>query len=135
MMTIEISKEVWEELVKVGNFGDTADDVLRKVFELGSASKPEFKQSPIGRKLPPDGTKCKMMYKGNRYDGYISGDSVVVENKGTGTSLSSASYRVTQTYRNGWRDWWFLLPGATDWIHADQWRKENLFERLFKDKV
>ena len=125
MVTIEISKEVWEEMVKVGKFGDTADDVLRKVFKLDSATKPEFKQPTNGRKLPPDGTKCKMMYKGIRYDGYISGDSVIVKNKGTGTSLSSASYLISKNYRNGWRDWWFLLDGADEWIHAHVWRIKN----------
>ena len=125
MIPIEISEEVWEEMVKVGKFGDTADDVLRKVFKLGPAAKSEVKQLPIGRKLPPDGTKCKMVYKGIRYDGHIKGNLVIVENKGTGTSLSSASYLISKNYRNGWRDWWFLLPGESEWIHAHIWRSKN----------
>ena len=134
MISIDISKEVWDEIAKRGKFGETADDVLRRVFELDPTVKQDRMRSHSGVQLPPDGTKCKMVFKGNRFDGYIDGNSVVVENLGTGTSLSNASYIVTHTYRNGWRDWWFLLPGATDWIHADQWRKDNLFERLFKDK-
>ena len=125
MIPIEISQEVWDEMVKVGKFGDTADDVLRKVFNLGPATKPEVKQMSNERKLPPDGTKCKMMYKRIRYDGYIRGDSVIVENKGTGTSLSSASYLITQNYRNGWRDGYFQLPGETEWIFANDWRKKH----------
>ena len=125
MRTIRISQDVWNAMAEQGKFGDTPDDVLRKVFNLGPSVKNNGKDINIGKIFPPDGTKCKMFYKGNRYDGHISGSSVVVENLGTGTSLSSASYLVSKTYRNGWRDWWFLLPGATDWIHADEWRKEN----------
>ena len=125
MITIEISDDVWNEMVKVGKFGDTADDVLRKVFKLELASNLKFKQPSIKRKLPPDGTKCKMMYKGTQYNGSIRGDSVIVENKGTGSSLSSASYLISKNYRNGWRDWWFLLPGTTEWVHAHVWRSKN----------
>ena len=125
MISIDISKSVWDAMAKIGKFGETPDDVLRREFKLDPAVKPDGKHVYIGKKLPPDETKCKMFYKGNRYDGYIEGNSVVVQNKGIGTSLSNASYLVSQTYRNGWRDWWFLLPGATDWIHADEWRKKN----------
>lgn len=125
MISIEISKVVWDAIAKIGKFGETPDDVLRRKFKLGPAAKPDGLQVPPGRNLPPDGTKCKMFYKRERYNGYIEGISVVVKNKGIGTSLSSASYLVTQTYRNGWRDWWFLLPGAEEWIHADEWRKKN----------
>lgn len=34
MKTIRISQEVWEAMVKVGKFGETPDDVLRRVFKI-----------------------------------------------------------------------------------------------------
>ncbi len=45
MKTIRISQEVWEAMVKVGKFGETPDDVLRRVFGITmheelEASKP-----------------------------------------------------------------------------------------------
>ncbi len=36
MRTIRISEEVWQEIAKRGVFGETPDDVLRRVFELES---------------------------------------------------------------------------------------------------
>jgi hypothetical protein len=37
MHTIRISDSVWAEIVKRGKFGETTDDVLRRVFKLPSA--------------------------------------------------------------------------------------------------
>lgn len=34
MRTIKISEEVWQEIAKRGNFGETEDDVLRREFNL-----------------------------------------------------------------------------------------------------
>ena len=34
MKTVRISDEVWEEIAKRGKFGETEDDVLRRVFGI-----------------------------------------------------------------------------------------------------
>ena len=34
MRTIRISEEVWDEIAKRGVFGETPDDVLRRVFDI-----------------------------------------------------------------------------------------------------
>ena len=39
MRTIRISSEVWEALAKVGRFGETPDQVLRRVFQVGDNSR------------------------------------------------------------------------------------------------
>lgn len=39
MKTIRISEEVWQEIAKIGKFGETPDDVLMKVFNLVSEGK------------------------------------------------------------------------------------------------
>lgn len=38
MRTIRISAKVWEALTKVGKFGETPDDVLRRVFRIRGES-------------------------------------------------------------------------------------------------
>ncbi|MDA8089429.1 MAG: hypothetical protein M0Z61_04305 [Nitrospiraceae bacterium] len=39
MRTIRISEEVWDEMKKIGQFGETADDVLRRVFKVQGSPK------------------------------------------------------------------------------------------------
>lgn len=39
MRTIRISDEVWEEIAARGKFGETDDDVLRRVFDIKEYSK------------------------------------------------------------------------------------------------
>jgi len=38
MRTIEVSDPVWKEIAKRGKFGETEDDVLRRVFEVPTDS-------------------------------------------------------------------------------------------------
>lgn len=38
MKTIRISDEVWDEIAKLGKFGETPDDVLRRVFNIKQGS-------------------------------------------------------------------------------------------------
>lgn len=38
MRTIRISEEVWEEIAKRGKFGETPDNVLRRVFQINETS-------------------------------------------------------------------------------------------------
>lgn len=40
MRTIRISDEVWEEIAKRGKFGETPDNVLRRVFKIDERSNP-----------------------------------------------------------------------------------------------
>jgi len=47
MKTIRISQEVWDAMAKVGHFGETADDVLRRVFQIYSGkASPETEDGP-----------------------------------------------------------------------------------------
>lgn len=39
MRTIRISDEVWGAITKVGKFGETPDDVLRRAFRIGGESR------------------------------------------------------------------------------------------------
>ena len=38
MRTIEVSDPVWQEIATRGKFGETEDDVLRRVFEIRPGS-------------------------------------------------------------------------------------------------
>jgi negative regulator of replication initiation len=39
MRTIRISDEVWDEIAKRGKFGETPDDVLRRVFKISQGDE------------------------------------------------------------------------------------------------
>lgn len=43
MRTIRISNEVWNEIAKRGKFGETPDDVLRRVFKISEEPSAELK--------------------------------------------------------------------------------------------
>lgn len=75
-----------------------------------------------GIKLPPDGTKCRFRYAGQTLNGTIQNQSFHVEAYGVFGSLSQASVKITDTSRNGWRDWELQLPNSSDWILAQTWR-------------
>ncbi len=46
MRTVRISDDVWEEIAKRGKFGETVDDVLRRVFEIETPSTTSSRRSP-----------------------------------------------------------------------------------------
>ncbi len=44
MRTIRISEDVWDEIAKRGEFGETVDDVLRRVFGIEETNRIEPKK-------------------------------------------------------------------------------------------
>ncbi len=48
MRTIRISEEVWQAIASRGKFGETEDDVLKRVFELPMGAIHEGGQTPTG---------------------------------------------------------------------------------------
>jgi len=68
MRTIRISNEVWDEMKKVGEFGETADDVLRRVFNL---SAPESKKA-----------KSRPRYATRRMSSHVNSKFLIVEFEG-----------------------------------------------------
>ncbi|MBI5474866.1 MAG: type I restriction enzyme HsdR N-terminal domain-containing protein [Ignavibacteriae bacterium] len=78
-----------------------------------------------GIKIPPDGTKCRFRYAGETYNGTIRAQRFHVDSYGVFGSLSQASVKITDTSRNGWRDWELQLPNSNDWILAQTWRDKQ----------
>ncbi len=54
MRTIRISEEVWQAIANNGKFGETEEDVLRRVFKLPSTSMRDRTQAnlEVGSRLP-----------------------------------------------------------------------------------
>ena len=50
---ISISEEVWEEIAKRGKFGETEDDVLRRVFEIEPDEHSDNNNASSSVKSPP----------------------------------------------------------------------------------
>lgn len=78
--------------------------------------------------LPPDGTKCKLEYRGRLYSGEIFRRKLVLDSTcgyGEFRSFSRASHEVMGRSSNGWMDWEILLPDEEDWLLADDWRNRE----------
>jgi superfamily II DNA or RNA helicase len=70
-----------------------------------------------------DGTLCRFEYRGKLYEGKISNGEIIISQKGSFSSFSTASGAIVGYPRNGWLDWELQLPGTNFWIKADDWRK------------
>lgn len=77
-------------------------------------------------KFPPDGTVCRFAYKGQTYEGKIENGLFAVPHYGKFRSFSGASVAISNTSRDGWRDWELMIPRSSRWTLADIWRKKQL---------
>lgn len=68
MRTIRISDDVWEAMKKVGEFGETPDDVLRRVFKIEPSETNEVKSRP--------------RYARRRMSAYVNSNFLIVEFEG-----------------------------------------------------
>lgn len=86
--------------------------------------KPKIKKHNL-KGFPPEDTLCRFTYKGNDYSGQIKNGQLMVNDYGIFSSFSAASYEISNTSRNGWRDWELRVPGSNRWLLADIWRKRE----------
>lgn len=71
----------------------------------------------------PEGTKFRANYKGQTYSGEIR-NGVWLDSEGiTQTSPSAAAGAISNTNVNGWRFWYALLPGTSEWRRMDEFKK------------
>ena len=77
--------------------------------------------------LPPEGTLVKFEYRGRLHKGRVAKQHIILTDvPGRHSTFSQASYAVTNTSRNGWRDWEIQLPTGGVWLSADQWRTQGV---------
>jgi negative regulator of replication initiation len=69
MRTVRISDEVWDEIAERGSFGETVDDVLRRVFQIGKAKDTSQRVQ----------TKIRERYAQQRMSARIESGNLVVE--------------------------------------------------------
>ncbi|WP_321494178.1 hypothetical protein [uncultured Desulfobacter sp.] len=98
--------------------GQTRNLSKKKKDEMTPNRKPR-----LPKQFPPDGTLCRFAYKEQLYKAEIQDNQIVVDNYGAFPSFSAASVKISQTSRNGWRDWELWIPELQRWILADIWRK------------
>ncbi len=134
MRTIEIDFQVHQkiELERKG-FSETANDVLRRVFDLGGGvlHKEVDKKPWIWKSVSlPHGTKLKMEYNGVTHRSDIE-DGCWMVNGQTASSPSDAAKIVAQTRDgkkpslNGWIYWHFKTPESDQWIPISTMRKSQ----------
>lgn len=73
MRTIRITDEVWQAIAARGSFGETADDVLRRVFEL---EEPAMKVRVVGAGRRGRGDK---RYATKRMSAWVNDGQFIVE--------------------------------------------------------
>ncbi|MFW5983507.1 MAG: type I restriction endonuclease [bacterium] len=78
------------------------------------------------KNFPPEGTLCRFAYKGKNYTGKIENGKLIVNHYGVFASFSEASLTISNTSRNGWRDWEIKTPDSNQWVLADNWRKKTI---------
>jgi hypothetical protein len=77
MTTIRISQEVWDEIAKRGKFGETPDDVLRRVFDLNGT-----RSGIASSQTAPSGSRVRSSrprYAKERMSARVDGGNLVVE--------------------------------------------------------
>lgn len=90
---------------------------------------PSLAQTPQPKWLPTDGTEARFTYAGTVFTGRVEGDTLVVAGyREPFPSFSAASKAITQTSRNGLRDW-YLRDDQGAWILADERRTEEVQKR------
>jgi len=116
------------ELKKV--FIETISKIISLNVSIGKdKAEPAPKDKPTSHRskaFPPDGTLCRFKYKEDEYNGQIKDGWFVVKGYGSFSSFSAASDRISNTSRNGWRDWELKVPGSNKWLLADIWRKKEI---------
>ncbi len=72
----------------------------------------------------PNNTICKATFQHKEYRGEILAGKILIAGiQQEFSSFSAASVYITNTSRNGWRDWQIWLPEENRWIFADDWRQ------------
>ncbi len=144
MKTVEdLEKEIWEQIesatkernsTKIAHLNSMATRVatikgdLEKIEGMiysDLENIPGQMNDYTGLDLPPEGTECRFSYRNKTYEGNIKNDVLNISGYGNFKSFSGASVKITNTSRNGWRDWEIRLPGDTKWILADVWRRRR----------
>lgn len=100
------------------------NDISGRRKKIKLIQNPKIKKQS-SREFPPEGTLCRFIYKGNEYNGQIKNGQFIVNNYGTFSTFSSASGKISNTSRNGWRDWELKVPMANQWLLADIWRNNK----------
>lgn len=86
MRSIQVSEAVWQEIAKRGNFGETEDDVLRRVFDLPPTSEgipspmPDPKEQQVSSGSGRSARRGRRSsYATRRLSSYINGGMLHVE--------------------------------------------------------
>ena len=78
MRTVRVSDEVWDQIAKRGKFGESVDDVLRRVFGLDAAVENEVSDERQSR-APRFSTGRRRNKATNRMSSHVSNGRLVVD--------------------------------------------------------
>ncbi len=136
--TIEIDFDVHKKIeAERKGFSDSPNDALRRLLDLGEASKPLSQTSAQtnggrawqGKNVSlPHGTEVRMKYNGTQYKGLIDDGQWLVEGERYGSPSAAASgVAITKsgnkTSLDGWIYWEAMKPGESRWTAIKQLRR------------
>lgn len=80
MRTIEISDEVWDGIAKHGKFGETEDDVLRRILGVPPQSSEVHEQRSPGARRPTKGraATAQPRFARTRLSSFVQNGTLVV---------------------------------------------------------
>ena len=143
--TIEIDLDIHKAIeAERGGFGETPNDILRRLLGLGAAQKPFDQASNVipGPGLPepgswsgkgavlPAGTDLRMTYNGETYIAVIDDGSWLINGQRF-ASPSGAASGVARTRDgksvnlDGWEYWYFRFPGGEEWAPLKQLKQRK----------
>jgi hypothetical protein len=114
-------------------FGDRLYDLAEKyapgwVDEIQNREREDYEAYMAGRRplvwkevTVPGGSEVRMIYRGQQHYAVVKNGRIVDEDGEF--SPSSWAAKITNTARNAWRDLWFKVPGAADWVPAEMLRQ------------
>lgn len=108
--------EIWsEEHAELVSLEDE-DDLINAVGD----PKRGFNWSGV---FLPNGTRLRVEYKGNLIFADVRHQNIIFRDEACSPS-QFASRAANNTSRNAWRDVWIQYPGTSEWVLADEARRE-----------
>jgi hypothetical protein len=135
MASIDVDFDVFKELtIRRETESMTYNDVIRKLLNLDAAAPTATPRQILGATFKgvnfPEGTKFRATHKGRTYTAQIK-NGVWCDSEGNvRNSPSEAAVKITGKHWNGWRFWYCLRPGDSDWTLIDKLRPQVSLDDL-----
>jgi len=79
---------------------------------------------PSALSIVPNGAECRLSFGGKEHLGVIRGGRLRLSRRAPFRSFAAAYRDIAgQDSKNSWREWEIRLPGSSEWVRGDRYRK------------